>query len=114
MTWTTPTLSCSACCDPAEVTCTFFFQAEDGIRDYKVNGVQTCALPIFRGCIGHYAPSSPGPAGWAQPSKDQHESAPAMVTVVIRSKKPARTPCPRPLAAGRTPRGVAHDAPVFP
>src|SRR5256885_4078728 len=30
----------------------FFFQAEDGIRDYKVTGVQTCALPIW----------SPGPA----------------------------------------------------
>src|SRR5205807_7734232 len=26
----------------------FFFQAEDGIRDYKVTGVQTCALPILR------------------------------------------------------------------
>src|SRR5256885_3677406 len=26
--------------------CFFFFQAEDGIRDYKVTGVQTCALPI--------------------------------------------------------------------
>src|SRR5688500_19074999 len=25
----------------------FFFQAEDGIRVYKVTGVQTCALPIF-------------------------------------------------------------------
>src|SRR5256885_11994869 len=24
----------------------FVFQAEDGIRDYKVTGVQTCALPI--------------------------------------------------------------------
>src|SRR5205807_3994458 len=24
----------------------FLFQAEDGIRDYKVTGVQTCALPI--------------------------------------------------------------------
>src|SRR3989454_8046939 len=29
----------------------FFFQAEDGIRDYKVTGVQTCALPISRGLI---------------------------------------------------------------
>src|SRR3989454_10728118 len=29
----------------------FFFQAEDGIRDYKVTGVQTCALPISKhGC----------------------------------------------------------------
>src|SRR6266404_8801999 len=25
----------------------FFFQAEDGIRDKLVTGVQTCALPIF-------------------------------------------------------------------
>ena len=25
----------------------FFFQAEDGIRDDLVTGVQTCALPIF-------------------------------------------------------------------
>src|SRR5256885_915277 len=29
------------CCDEF-----FFLQAEDGIRDYKVTGVQTCALPI--------------------------------------------------------------------
>src|SRR5215467_7335382 len=35
----------------------FFFQAEDGIRDYKVTGVQTCALPI----------SSPG-GSWSSPS----------------------------------------------
>src|SRR5699024_11990100 len=27
----------------------FFFQAEDGIRDRNVTGVQTCALPIYRG-----------------------------------------------------------------
>src|SRR2546430_6987762 len=26
--------------------CVFFFQAEDGIRDLTVTGVQTCALPI--------------------------------------------------------------------
>src|SRR5256885_7381971 len=30
----------------------FFFQAEDGIRDYKVTGVQTCALPISSGTAG--------------------------------------------------------------
>src|SRR5690606_40215956 len=29
----------------------FFFQAEDGIRDFHVTGVQTCALPIFGHCI---------------------------------------------------------------
>src|SRR5260370_13423594 len=27
--------------------CFFFFQAEDGIRDSSVTGVQTCALPIY-------------------------------------------------------------------
>src|SRR5260221_2998677 len=26
----------------------FFFQAEDGIRDHCVTGVQTCALPIYQ------------------------------------------------------------------
>src|SRR5688500_19930790 len=30
------------------MTTVFLFQAEDGIRDYKVTGVQTCALPICR------------------------------------------------------------------
>src|SRR5690606_40686857 len=30
------------------VSCFFFFQAEDGIRDFHVTGVQTCALPILR------------------------------------------------------------------
>src|SRR5690606_14532825 len=30
----------------------FFFQAEDGIRDFHVTGVQTCALPISRGANG--------------------------------------------------------------
>src|SRR5256885_7524195 len=34
-------------CKGDEMMCFFFFfQAEDGIRDYKVTGVQTCALPI--------------------------------------------------------------------
>src|SRR2546426_10492694 len=39
--------------------CCFFFQAEDGIRDYKVTGVQTCALPILR--VGRPAPRPPLP-----------------------------------------------------
>src|SRR2546429_5791472 len=34
---------------PHRVSCIgFFFQAEDGIRDVAVTGVQTCALPISR------------------------------------------------------------------
>src|SRR5260221_6001126 len=42
----------------------FFFQAEDGIRDHCVTGVQTCALPISRFLDKykqHLAPSESGP-----------------------------------------------------
>src|SRR2546429_7255275 len=35
--------------ESGHVVCFFFFQAEDGIRDVAVTGVQTCALPIFGG-----------------------------------------------------------------
>src|SRR5256885_10045371 len=38
----------------------FFFQAEDGIRDYKVTGVQTCALPISARC----------PSSWGSPKNE--------------------------------------------
>src|SRR5256885_2039074 len=41
---------------PEHGTMFFFFQAEDGIRDYKVTGVQTCALPISRQRIERHAP----------------------------------------------------------
>src|SRR5438132_6091431 len=37
-------------CDSEECggsSASFFFQAEDGIRDHCVTGVQTCALPIY-------------------------------------------------------------------
>src|SRR6266446_7394217 len=37
----------------------FFFQAEDGIRDYKVNGVQTCALPILPAARGQHVSGLP-------------------------------------------------------
>src|SRR3989454_5456238 len=39
----------------------FFFQAEDGIRDYKVTGVQTCALPIsLVRAVPHLVPARRG------------------------------------------------------
>src|SRR5947209_18454170 len=37
--------------DFAVFFCFFFFQAEDGIRDIGVTGVQTCALPIFEALL---------------------------------------------------------------
>src|SRR5207237_4416891 len=48
------------------IFCFFFFQAEDGIRDSSVTGVQTCALPI----------------SVAKPGADASERGP--VEVVIR------------------------------
>src|SRR3712207_8828938 len=51
----------------------FFFQAEDGIRDIGVTGVQTCALPISAGSLTSLLPSFPVPLpvfsgeGWACP-----------------------------------------------
>src|SRR2546430_17473859 len=44
----------------------FFFQAEDGIRDLTVTGVQTCALPICN-LVDALAPSNNpvvNPAAW--------------------------------------------------
>src|SRR5438270_1970975 len=40
----------------------FFFQAEDGIRDLTVTGVQTCALPIMKSHINGGATWLAGPA----------------------------------------------------
>src|SRR2546425_8140674 len=49
----------------------FFFQAEDGIRDKLVTGVQTCALPICHRLHGGYPaePGAPRPASGAVPSR---------------------------------------------
>src|SRR5256885_9244289 len=41
-----PLVAVAGCVAQQEGVALFFFQAEDGIRDYKVTGVQTCALPI--------------------------------------------------------------------
>src|SRR2546430_6473967 len=44
----------------------FFFQAEDGIRDLTVTGVQTCALPI--------SPLRPSPPGTRSPGACRRET----------------------------------------
>src|SRR5437762_8323120 len=62
--------------------CFFFFQAEDGIRDTSVTGVQTCALPIWRKALAQedhlqsardaYEPGQPDrPAPGGQDAKPQ-------------------------------------------
>src|SRR5437868_11514830 len=42
--------------------CVFFFQAEDGIRDRNVTGVQTCALPILQKADLSVIKTGPGTA----------------------------------------------------
>src|SRR5256885_12147267 len=49
----------------------FFFQAEDGIRDYKVTGVQTCALPIFT--YRRMAPQTGGKGSYGHRHRTQEE-----------------------------------------
>src|SRR5579862_1026163 len=68
----------------------FFFQAEDGIRDGTVTGVQTCALPISPGTT----PSSIFPHDWRPP-----QTAPA-----VPEHPSSSTPCllPRSLRARRS------------
>src|SRR5260221_10955396 len=50
--------------DPISLGVIFFFQAEDGIRDHCVTGVQTCALPICEECLRR--PTFP--ASWGRSS----------------------------------------------
>src|SRR5258707_11860303 len=55
----------------------FFFQAEDGIRDIGVTGVQTCALPIFpRGRSDRATSSVP-------------EALPALMRATVSAPRPA-------------------------
>src|SRR2546426_6704880 len=77
----------------------FFFQAEDGIRDYKVTGVQTCALPISpraRSCprgTGTWSCSS----GTGRASRDSRPRP---------SRRPGRTAaCARPSPKPSSPAG---------
>src|SRR5215211_8902647 len=48
----------------------FFFQAEDGIRDHCVTGVQTCALPIYAWSTGLRRDGGPARAGTAKVEPD--------------------------------------------
>src|SRR5690606_39434500 len=61
--------------------CSFFLQAEDGIRAFHVTGVQTCALPI-----------SPAPVAAAVPTAPTTVPAPAPMA-------PTPLPMPAPVAA---------------
>src|SRR2546430_8787748 len=71
----------------------FFFQAEDGIRDLTVTGVQTCALPIFPA------------AAPLDRSYFQHARECRSLKRCVPGELPTRTPPPRgSLAVSQSPR----------
>src|SRR5215467_14957821 len=69
-----------------------FFQAEDGIRDYKVTGVQTCALPISTGGSMGGSPVQDRPPSPGSPSRP-------VVIVVSSTHEPSWISAARAVAA---------------
>src|SRR5256885_5796056 len=70
----------------------FFFQAEDGIRDYKVTGVQTCALPIFTRLLFQNARRGPRSHLFARrttPQRSQTTFNPAYALKTLTAPGPA-------------------------
>src|SRR2546422_6874945 len=79
-------------------TCFFFFQAEDGIRDVAVTGVQTCALPI-------YLHSSGKPVIGARLVKHMGISAPAVTEAIHRLSRAGYVRVGRGKELTLTPKG---------
>src|SRR5436309_15687400 len=66
----------------------FFFQAEDGIRDFHVTGVQTCALPIFpRRPLGGGDRGGNSARSWRQPGGGGGRSEERRVGKECRSRR---------------------------
>src|SRR3989442_9011235 len=66
----------------------FFFQAEDGIRDADVTGVQTCALPISQAGVGAVATQSLGNTAYGDDGlrlMAMGATAPEAMRIVMRS-----------------------------
>src|ERR1041385_2650852 len=87
------------CAGVAGIIVFFFFQAEDGIRDVAVTGVQTCALPIWRkcrcGCAGERGRSAAGPVA-RRPASSRSQRMAATTTMappaVLLEEAPRRRP----------------------
>src|SRR2546422_6593986 len=65
----------------------FFFQAEDGIRDVAVTGVQTCALPIC--CIAKSSRNAPPPKLIAAAAPQQNNKTLSVSNWRIKRPRPA-------------------------
>src|SRR5689334_25401764 len=78
----------------------FFFQAEDGIRDGTVTGVQTCALPILlvlggdRGGAGeHHRPPRPADPAVLEHARLQRVAAPTASAAGDRKERRVGKEC---------------------
>src|SRR3989454_2304497 len=78
----------------------FFFQAEDGIRDYKVTGVQTCALPICRRGRAAGTPARPQDPGARRLHRARRHGRPGRIAPGRAARGPHRS-----LADGRRDAG---------
>src|ERR1039457_7334590 len=95
----------------------FFFQAEDGIRDYKVTGVQTCALPIwlrpgslcgrFRICTREGRSSGPGDCRLLRRSAQTVQRDPGVRSASLSEDLPSEAGTGLPLGVSGAP---ANDA----
>src|SRR3712207_9227423 len=70
----------------------FFFQAEDGIRDIGVTGVQTCALPISAGVRGAPPGQRPGDQGEDGDAEEQPPGGALLPVVGDREQQGAERP----------------------
>src|SRR5690349_23691563 len=96
----------------------FFFQAEDGIRDLYVTGVQTCALPIFTGTSASSGASLCActracvPCGVTRTRSEEHtselQSRRDLVCRLLLEKKKRRVSC-RMAAWRRSVRPPCHS-----
>src|SRR3989475_8661141 len=86
----------------------FFFQAEDGIRDLTVTGVQTCALPILRSRAGGALPAVAPAAGRRGESRAVRRAPPHhLQSRAVRGLQ--RQPDPRGAAARSEERRVGKE-----
>src|SRR5256885_14016110 len=96
----------------------FFFQAEDGIRDYKVTGVQTCALPILGFTIQKDIPADDAGIGAeviAPQSMAENSNVTRAGTVFFRRERPPeeRMNTKNRKEAGRDRRGLTRFRPFL-
>src|SRR5262249_57248132 len=100
-------------CDECILSFLFFFQAEDGIRDWSVTGVQTCALPISPaggrgGGIEHAEPARVGDVVAAERQRISLGCVRELVDRLLGRERERRSEERRVGKEGRT-RGARHE-----